>query len=99
MRRDNALIFRVLSCIESGQDPLGSSYCEILQQLEHDYGVSGDCERVGDLQKSLEYQLEILEDAAFVKKYSAHYDSPDKIFYRLMWSGHEYLDDRRKAGA
>ena len=99
MTRDNELIFRVLSCIESGLDPLGSSYSELLQQLEHDYGVSGDCERVGDLQKILEYQLEILEDAAFVKKYSAHYDSPDKIFYRLMWSGHEYLDHKRKACA
>ncbi len=98
MKRDGLLVHRVLSCIESGSAPLGLSYSEIMRQLEHDYGVSGDDERVGDLHASLNYQMELLEDAGFVSKYSAHYDGPDKIFYRLTWSGHDYLDESRKAG-
>ncbi|MNG05242.1 hypothetical protein D3C84_884220 [compost metagenome] len=98
VKRDNTLIFGVLSCIESSLISVGSSYSEITHQLEHDYGVSDDSEHLGDFQRSLEYQMEILEDAGFVKKYSEHYDTPENIFYRLTWAGHDYLDDRRTAG-
>lgn len=84
MKRDMELIRELMLAIESRDDT---------EYWAEDLEVSGD----RDLDQ-INYHLELLSDAGFIEVQVARDDSGTSILiHRVLWDGHEFLDNARNA--